>query len=520
VKKNKKRAPHPIHIVHLGAWAWLVLVVLLTLVIGNRYVPHTSAEGTFITRSGSQLLYNVKHFTIAGTNAYNIATDWAINVGCGSQLSDQELSDLFHGMKSNGFVRFWAFQDFVINKNTQARDWTPLDRVFASAESNNVKLIPVIADNWGSCEPAKDVNWYGGGYMQAQQPGAAGERYGVVLQRQSYYNYTTELVSRYKNSPSVGFWELVNEAEGAWDGAHGYCVGQTELHSFFDTMAKRIKSLDPNHLTSAGVIGGNQCGLTGTDWFTVFDGSAVDILTSNNFQGDWVDSLGPTLALRLPQAKQMNKPLYVKEAATGFGSGTYWDGGGACPYAGINERKSAAEGKLNAAFAGGAVGFMWWNYATAPAGGCDSGLTLNDPLMTLLTTYQLPSPPASGSSSSPILGSQPSSSIQPGRGVPLEVVRNPQVPSARDPQNLPPPTNQSSNVNHDGVLAAFNKGPAKQAVPIQTLRFAKLHIGLMFVSLAAAQLTLIGSWAIIYRHYTHTFAWARALANIAIRLFG
>lgn len=349
----------------------------------NCVAPPPASSG-FITRSGTKLYYNSQEYKFSGLNSYRLATYWPVNYGCNSQYSDADMAALFQRIGKGGLVRFWAFQDFVINKNTQARDWTPLDRVFNAAQQYNVKLIPVFADHWANCEPGKNVAWYGGGYNQPQTQDWGG----VGSSRVSYWDFVGEVVNRYKGSSAVGFWDLINEPEGAWDAANNRCIGQTELRNFFTTMTNRVKSLDPNHLVSAGVIGSNQCGLAGNDWLTVFDGTPVDILGINNYNNDWDSLYGPSAAARVPQANQMNKPLYIKEAAAGYGTGATSDSNIPCKWTNRTDRSAAIKSKIDANFAQGVVGFVWWQQFQFAS--CESDVFLDDPLFGVLMGYPLP----------------------------------------------------------------------------------------------------------------------------------
>jgi mannan endo-1,4-beta-mannosidase len=395
------------HFLGAGLLTWFFIVGLF---FGSVYLlgGGSSAAISYISRSGDKLIYQGKPYKFTGTNAYSISTYWSVNRGCGSQFSDAQLDDLFKDMAPAGAVRFWAFQDFAINKNTGVRDWTGIDRVFAAAERNNAKVIPVLADNWDHCEPGKDVAWYGGGYSTPLN----GANYGGLTTRVSYADYITEVIGRYKNSPSIAFWEPVNEAGGGWDYGAGRCTGRDELKGFFEVTTRRIKQLDPNRLVSSGLIGGNQCAVTGDDWNYVFQSGDIDIYTINNYGSpEWDTAVGGTFIYRKPYAVAFNRPIIIKEAAIGFGTGNDWSASAPCKYATPADRLAAVRAKIAAQDAAGSSGFMWWNYeiVTTGAGTCDTGITSTDPLSKFLGSYYYvaPAPPTPTPAPNPNPTTQP-----------------------------------------------------------------------------------------------------------------
>ncbi len=120
------------------------------------------AAGVHLTLNGSNY-----HFT--GVNAYEAATDWGVNAGCGPQLSNAQLNQLFSSLPPNSMVRFWAFQGaMATNISTHQLDWAPLDRIFAAAAAHGQRLIVAITDQAGTCDGGhwQDPSWYLGGFRQ------------------------------------------------------------------------------------------------------------------------------------------------------------------------------------------------------------------------------------------------------------------------------------------------------------------------------------------------------------------
>jgi hypothetical protein len=110
------------------------------------------ASSPTIGRNNNVLTLYGKPYTYTGINAYELATYWGDNAGCGGMLSDTDLDTFFASLRPNSVVRFWAFQDLAMNYQTGARSWKGIDRVFASAAKYNQFLLPTIANHWNACD--------------------------------------------------------------------------------------------------------------------------------------------------------------------------------------------------------------------------------------------------------------------------------------------------------------------------------------------------------------------------------
>ena len=102
-----------------------------------------------INASGGQLVLNGVPHHVVGVNAYELATDWGTNAGCGAMLSNTQLNTLFASLPANSLVRFWAFQgSMAINIKTHQIDWAPL--VFAC-----LRQPPIMASVSSSRSPTR-----------------------------------------------------------------------------------------------------------------------------------------------------------------------------------------------------------------------------------------------------------------------------------------------------------------------------------------------------------------------------
>jgi hypothetical protein len=386
------------------AFAPAMLALLLAVALGGGCTDQAppslrEAQGNpgaeHVTRDGETLHLHGAPYRFVGINAYSLATWWGVNSGCGDQVDD--LDGFFQQLRPNSMVRLWAWQGaLAVNRASKQLDWTGLDRVVAAAERNTQKLILSLGSQSGTCDDGhwKDKAWYDGGYRQVHND------YGNGLTPLSYWDYVRAVVSRYKDSPAIGMWELVNEPEVSECPA-GYrgeqCMGRQtcpsndaaarSLRRFFDTVGAEVKRLDPRHLIESGVIGSGQCGHAGEQYRFVHESPFIDVASYHDYAesstrlipGDEWNGL----QVRLDQMAAIDKPLIVGEV--GIKANTSVPG---CRT--LIERRDLMRAKMDAQFAAGIAGFLPWNWVPASEDGCHyETITTGDPLMVLLATYSI-----------------------------------------------------------------------------------------------------------------------------------
>jgi mannan endo-1,4-beta-mannosidase len=144
----------------------------------------TIAYSPFIGADGTQLTLNGGPYQFTGLNIFNAAVNGSAEETCNVQLGtdgtaplSQQLSNIDSGTGGNAKVfRFWMFQNLAIVGGSI--DWSFLDNVFATAQADGFKVIPVLDDSDPSCEYSnqrKTDTWYQTGYTQVD-PGNMGLR--------------------------------------------------------------------------------------------------------------------------------------------------------------------------------------------------------------------------------------------------------------------------------------------------------------------------------------------------------
>jgi hypothetical protein len=349
-----------------------------------------------ITSADGHLQLGGTSATFTGVNAYELATDWGTNIGCGEEISPSAMTSLFDSLGPGSLVRFQAYQGTTaVNPSTGAIDWGPLDAVFAAAAAAHVYLVPVISAQGGTCDGGRwqDPAWYDGGYMNTypNPPLSAGEGEDV----ESYWNYMTQIVQRYKDAPALGMWEPMGEAEASTCPAQDEpydcngnqtCPDETvaarALRSFYDTVGAEIHSLDPNHLVEAGFLGGGQCGTAGTDYAYVGASPGIDVLSVHDYYGyplmggdQWNG-----MAVRFAQAAELDKPIITGESGVEGGIGQT-----GCES--LTQRAGEFEAKMATQIGDGDSAFLVWNWSLDSLGPCSYNTGPGDPLMSVLHAY-------------------------------------------------------------------------------------------------------------------------------------
>ena len=258
---------------------------------------------------------------------------------------DSDLDSLFSYLSSHGVnaVRFWAFQSFT-NDGT---DFSAIDRVIHYAKQYNVRIIPVLENEWGHCPGniQKYSDWYSHGYL---------EPYGEYSL--SFVEYTNRIVNRYKNEPTILMWQLMNEAESETESG---VEDPTSLYNFALNMSRYIHSIDNNHLVSLGTLGTGQPGTTNENYYNLHNIDTIDVVEAHDYGDE--DQAWPSgrhsIASDFEVAQILRKPFFIGEAGISVSNSGYT----------IAERARLFDAKISTAFSNGADGYLIWIWENTPA---------------------------------------------------------------------------------------------------------------------------------------------------------
>jgi mannan endo-1,4-beta-mannosidase len=298
----------------------------------------------FVYRQGHTLMLDGAPYRFAGFDAFGMA-------GCatGTPWTAEQLDAYFGQLPPAGMTRTWAFAQWGV---------APLDQIVASAQAHGQKLIFSLAEAGSGCDQStKDTAWYRSGY------------------RTDYLAWVRTVVTRYRDSPAIGMWEIINEP------GHLSTVDEPTLKAFLDDSAATIKSIDPQHLVESGATAEYAPG--NADFGLLHSGPDIDVGSLHEYDESLVIShhLAPTLSALYAQ----NKPLIVGEV--GITSGP------ACPTT-PGARATALKQKFDAYFLSGVAGIEVWNYTPNPGTDCGYSVrgTPPDPAIAVVAGYRMPAP--------------------------------------------------------------------------------------------------------------------------------
>lgn len=291
----------------------------------------SSVPESFVKRAGDHLVLGGRPYQFVGLNMYAAANRGGCNLT--GPLS-AVLPAYARTVRGHFVIRAWAFPPYS-QEPTAPYDWSGLDHLVAVAGRYHVRLILVLDDQWGTCEPGgpgyKTAAWYARGYA------------GV------YRSWVEHIVTRYRASPTILAWELMNEAEVAQTPG-GPCAPNAHqlLLRFTQTMSALVKRLDPNHLLGLGTIGGGQCGAVNSDPKQYLD---LHRIPEIDFCEVHTYPLQVPLAVgaRIRQCRSIGKPLVVGE----YGLRPQDTGG-------LRGRASRAARDLSTYLRLGAAGVLLW----------------------------------------------------------------------------------------------------------------------------------------------------------------
>lgn len=316
--------------------------------------PETTAPPSgFLYRQGKTLMWNGQEYKFTGFNHYGFS-------GCeGVTYSDADIDAYFSSLQPYSITRTWAFEYWGFER---------LDAVIQSAEAHNQFVILTLADGRGHCNETdgrpggdgsgKVAAWYEGGY------------------RTKYIPWIQTVVARYKDSPAVGMWELINEP-----GTTG--VSDQEMKAFFDEAAAAIKAIDPNHLVSSGAQAQYVSGTS--DYAYVHSGPNIDVGTLHEYDYDYQGSntiISPHLDPTLSAMNSINKPLVVGETGIKAANSN-------CRTS-FATRSNAFRLKFDGYFEQGAAGVIIWNRSKRNLTSCVFEIGSSDPVIAMTRSYPYP----------------------------------------------------------------------------------------------------------------------------------
>ncbi|MEV6275162.1 beta-mannosidase [Nocardia sp. NPDC051832] len=337
------------------------------------------AAAAVVGSQDTELLLRGAPWWPSGFNAPQIATNYAINYGCGAEV---DLDEFFGKLPRNSLTRFAMFQALAVNKSTGELDFRAADAVFAAAQRHGQLVLPVLIPQNGDCddEVFKQRDWFVRGWTEYRP--IAGRA--VMSPR----DWVRTAVERWRSSPMVAGWTVIGEPEpsncagSTCEERRRTCPGDAAqvLRAFMDESGALVRALDPQRLIFAGFLGGGQCGTVATEFEFVGAALNVDVLEYHDYSDGDVALPGGRrngLATRIVQARALRKPLLVAEIGIPAGS--------CLPVA---ERRDYLAAKLAAQRDAGTAGALFWAFVPDPRPDqCTLDIGPDDPLWAVVAEY-------------------------------------------------------------------------------------------------------------------------------------
>ncbi|KAL4242158.1 glycosyl hydrolase 5 (cellulase A) family protein [Abortiporus biennis] len=285
---------------------------LISIVFGTSVTPSESSSSSvnppasvpsgFVTTRGNQFVLNEKPFAFVGANSYwlplltsqddvdatlksmhdagvKVLRTWGFNAINGSELAGALQSGVT-------YYQVWNSSQWELNDGPQGLQ--RLDQVISTAEKYDIKLIVAFTNNWVG---------YGGAELYINWIAGAGNTHDVFFTNpqiiKSYQSYVQTIVNRYKSSPTIFAWELMNEARCLGDLPAGpNCVAsKPTLTTWYRQQSDFVRSLDPHHMITTGGEGHFNWTKPATYWFN------GTLFSDYNFNGQAGEDFERDLAL-------------------------------------------------------------------------------------------------------------------------------------------------------------------------------------------------------------------------------
>ncbi|ESK89314.1 endo- -beta-mannosidase [Moniliophthora roreri MCA 2997] len=242
--------------------ASLLLLGLFQIAVSSQSKPPKG----FATTHNDRFEVDGKEFYFVGANSYwlplltsqedvkstfkemknagiKVLRTWGFNAINGTELEGANRSGLT-------YYQVWNSSEWVLNDGPQGLE--RLDYVLEQAAAHDIKVILTFTNNCLNSSRTQGmefyVNWIAG----------AEATHDVFFTdsrvRRSYQRYVKTIVERYKDSPTIFAWELMNEARCRGDIPGGpNCVpGSGTLTKWYKEQADFVRSLDPHHMITTG----------------------------------------------------------------------------------------------------------------------------------------------------------------------------------------------------------------------------------------------------------------------------
>lgn len=223
----------------MGKLIFTVLLLSLAVLISGcvqqqEIQPRLEKNMSFVSAQGTEFIIDGKPFRFVGAFAQVPMTDRLYDIFYSFHYKSAIDSYLESLPPDVNVIRIFAYGPYSKSKyGYDEPNWERLDYLVRSAEAHGVYIIWALYDYW-DYGPAGGLANYN--FKFWQDPAVKQ----TILAE----------VTRYKGSPAIFGWEIMNEGDiqVAWKGAED----KQELLSWIEDVSNEIKAIDSRHLVSTG----------------------------------------------------------------------------------------------------------------------------------------------------------------------------------------------------------------------------------------------------------------------------
>lgn len=238
---------------------WRTAPLYVLLLSGGLALPSASlgSDGRFLQVSNGELTLDGQVPSLPSVNMFDLVHLYITDPTLGREKLERARRSGFKAIRffaagtySESTTLFPAVELWE-SPSTTASFFAAFDRLEQDATGLGLKLIPSLIT--GYSDPSERLRPSGAAckdspFSLPMLPGSQN--------RSTMIRFTQEIVSRYKNSTTVLFWEVSNEANlNAMHRNPAYlCVTREQIASYLSEVAVKIKEVDSNHLVAGGAI--------------------------------------------------------------------------------------------------------------------------------------------------------------------------------------------------------------------------------------------------------------------------
>lgn len=307
-------------------------------------VPWLTVDGIYIREGVGGPVYR--------TVGYNCYVMKAAGGTAAQTMNAAQRDAFFAGLRPNSLTRVWAYAP-VGGTFTWAQVLAELDAIVASAKACGQRLIFALTGMGVAANDAfggKDATWFTNHTWRTSVSGST-----------SLQAWTTTVVSRYKDEPTVSVWDIINEP---LDTGAAFTA---DLVLYAQEVAGYVRAANPNALVYAGAMYPSAVG--GVSAYQQFF-AGLDFCSYHNYDATGYVSAS-SQAISVPVG--MGKPILIDEFGVwakfiyGTSSDTDKDTNG-LPAVNFRAQERLVQGFLDAALAVPNVfGALIWSYMDSDA---------------------------------------------------------------------------------------------------------------------------------------------------------